>query len=207
MHPDCIKYTSFSTPQEQYEWLVMLFGLKNAPQIYQRKMDKIFKDYPFLYVHVDDILIASDSIEEHLNAFSDLCLKHGIGLSEKKAKIGLKEIEFLGLEINGEGIKMQPHILEKIQAFPDKLEDKKQLPRFLGTLNYATNFICNLVKKRKELQQLLKKNNKYEFSKNHITLVKKIKEQCKNLPFLTLPSDEDNLILETNALEEVWIIE
>ena len=175
IHLDSIKYTAFSTPQGQYEWLVMPFGLKNAPQIYQRKMDKIFKDYPFLYVYVDDILIASDSIEEHLehlNIFSDLCLKHGIGLSEKKAKIGLKEIEFLGLEINGEGIKMQPHILEKIQAFPDKLEDKKQLQRFLGTLNYASDFICNLADKRKELQKSLKKNNKYEFSENHIALVK-----------------------------------
>ena len=110
-----------------------------------RKSSKIILSYI-----VDDILIASNSIEEHLehlNIFSDLCLKHGIGLSEKKAKIGLKEIEFLGLEINGEGIKMQPHILEKIQAFPDKLEDKKQLQRFLGTLNYASDFICNLADK------------------------------------------------------------
>ena len=60
-------------------------------------MDKIFKDQPFLYVYVGDILIASDSIEkhlEHLNIFSDLYLKHEIGLSEKKAKIGLKEIYF-----------------------------------------------------------------------------------------------------------------
>lgn len=41
MHPNSVKYTAFSTPQEHYEWLVMPFGLKNAPQIFQRKMDKI----------------------------------------------------------------------------------------------------------------------------------------------------------------------
>ena len=70
-------------------------------------------------------------------------------------------------------------------------------------LNYASNFICNLTEKRKELQKLLKKNNKYEFSKNLIVLVNKIKEQCKNLPFLTVPFDEDNLILEIDASEEV----
>ena len=72
-------------------------------------MDKIFKNYPFLDVYVDDILIASDSIEQHLdhlNIFFYLCLKHGIGLSEKKAKIGLKEIKFLDLEMNCEGLKM-----------------------------------------------------------------------------------------------------
>ena len=36
MHHDSIKYTAFSTPQEQYEWLVIPFGLKNVPQIYQK---------------------------------------------------------------------------------------------------------------------------------------------------------------------------
>ena len=46
----------------------------------------------------------------------------------------------------------------------------------METLNYASDFICNLADKIKELQKLLKKNNKYEFFENHITLVKKIKE-------------------------------
>ena len=104
--------------------LVILFGIKNTYQTYQRQIDKIFKNLYCLYVYVDDIFIASYSIEKylkHLNIFSDLYLKHRIGLSEKKAKIWLKEIEFLDLEINGEVIKKQPHILEKLQAFLVKL--------------------------------------------------------------------------------------
>jgi hypothetical protein len=60
MHPDSIKYTAFSTPQGQYEWLVMPFGLKNTSQIFQRKMDNIFKFYKFIFVYVDDILILSE---------------------------------------------------------------------------------------------------------------------------------------------------
>ena len=66
-------------------------------------------------------------------------------------------MEILSLEINGEGIKMQPHILENIQAFFDKLEDKKQMQKFLRTLNYASDFICNLAEEKKELQNYLKK--------------------------------------------------
>ena len=58
--------------------------------------------YIYVYIqYVDDILIVSDSIEEpleHLNIFSILCLKHGIGLPKMKVKIGLKEIEFLDLK-------------------------------------------------------------------------------------------------------------
>ena len=81
------------------------------------------------------------------------------------------------------------------------------MQRFLGTINYASDFIYNLAKKRNELQKLVKKNNKYEFSKNHIALVKEIKEQCKILSFLILRSGENNFILETDAFEEVYYLD
>ncbi|KAL6145917.1 hypothetical protein ACLB2K_056600 [Fragaria x ananassa] len=45
MHPNSIALTAFGTPQGHYEWLVMPFGLKQAPSIFQRKMDNIFKLY------------------------------------------------------------------------------------------------------------------------------------------------------------------
>ena len=84
MHPDSIAYTAFSTPQGQYEWLVLPFGLKNAPQIFQRKMDIIFKEYDFIFVYIDDILVLSDDIGshlKHLDIFVDLCIKNGLALS------------------------------------------------------------------------------------------------------------------------------
>ena len=59
-----IKYTGFNTPQGFYEWIVMPFGLKNAPRIFQRRMDDVFKHLnSFLIVYVDDILISSDTLE------------------------------------------------------------------------------------------------------------------------------------------------
>ena len=77
--------TAFSTSQGHYEWNVLPFGLKNAPQIFQRKMDNMFKGYDFIHVFVDDMLISSENKEqhlEHLNTFVDLCITHGIGLSK-----------------------------------------------------------------------------------------------------------------------------
>ena len=60
MDNDSISITVFSTPEGHYEWLVMSFGLKNVPQIFQRKMDKIFFDYStVIIVYIDDILICS----------------------------------------------------------------------------------------------------------------------------------------------------
>lgn len=207
MHPDTILYTAFSTPQGQYEWLVMPFGLKNAPQIFQRKMDSIFKDYDFIFVYVDDVLILSDNIEshlKHLDIFIELCIKNGLALSEKKTKLIQEQIEFLGMKIDGKGIELQSHILEKISSFPDKLIDKKHVQSFLGILNYASDFIKNLASLRKPFQDLLKKDKIFSFDKSLENQVKKIKEYCKKLPKLQLPKDNDDLILETDASENYW---
>ncbi|KAJ9556228.1 LOW QUALITY PROTEIN: hypothetical protein OSB04_010842 [Centaurea solstitialis] len=141
MHPDSILYTSFSTPQGQYEWLVMPFGLKNAPQIFQRKMDK--------------------SHLKHLDIFIELCIKNGLALSEKKTKLIQEQIDLLGMKIDGKGIELQSHILEKINSFPDKLIDKKT-----RILNYALDFIKNLALLRKPFQDLLKKNKVFSFDKS-----------------------------------------
>lgn len=207
MHPESIQYTAFSTPQGQYEWLVMPFGLKNAPQIFQRKMDNIFRNYDFIFVYVDDILILSDDIQshlQHLDIFADLCIKKGLALSEKKSNLLQNQIEFLGMKIDGNGIELQSHILEKITAFPDKLIDKKQVQSFLGILNYASDFISNLAALRKPFQELLKKDRTFTFNKNLEDQVKSIKNRCKNLPKLQLPKEDDDLILETDASENYW---
>ncbi|KAL0448142.1 UNVERIFIED_CONTAM: Enzymatic polyprotein [Sesamum latifolium] len=77
MESESKKFTAFSTPQGQYIWNVMPMGLANAPQIFQRKMDNLFKDYfEFMFVYIDDILIASKNMKDqikHLEIFSDAC--------------------------------------------------------------------------------------------------------------------------------------
>lgn len=119
----------------------MPFGLKNAPKIFQRRMDNIFRKYnDFLLVYIDDILICSENKNDHKNhiiKFLKECQKEGIVLSEKKAIIEKSEIKFLGLIIDKNGIKLQSHISKKIESFPDKLESKEQIQKFLGCLNYA----------------------------------------------------------------------
>jgi len=57
MHPDSVKWTAFSCSEGLFEWKVIPFGLKNAPQIFQRKMDNIFGNYKeFMCTYIDDVL-------------------------------------------------------------------------------------------------------------------------------------------------------
>ena len=100
-----------------------------------------------IFAYVDDILIFSSNIADHamhLMKFIEKGRSHGLILSAKKAEIAKEQIEFLGLKIDHHEIEMQPHVCEKIANFPDKLTDRKQVERFLGCINYISDFIPNL---------------------------------------------------------------
>ncbi|KAL0347765.1 UNVERIFIED_CONTAM: putative enzymatic polyprotein [Sesamum calycinum] len=209
MESESKKFTAFSTPQGQYIWNVTM-GLANAPQIFQRKMDNLFKDYfEFMFVYIDDILIASKNMKEHikhLEIFSDACHKEGLVLSEKKATIAVNKIEFLGILIDEAGIELQEHIVEKIRNFPDVLKDKKQLQSFLGVVNFAGIFIKDLAKYRKDFRPLLKETEsaKWKWEEIHTQRVRELKQVCNNLPKLAIPQDEDELVVYTDANDYRW---
>ena len=121
MAEDSKPLTVFCTPHGHYEWNVLPFGLKNAPKYSKEKCMIYLKKYDFIHVYVDDMLISSKYIDQHvkhLEKFINLCISNGIGLSKKKTIIGEPKIDFVGLIIDYEGIELQTHILEKIKNFP-----------------------------------------------------------------------------------------
>ena len=81
----------------------MSFSLKNAPQIFRRRIDNIFKDLNHCcLVYIDDILIFSKTIKQHKDdvlTVTQRCSDHGIILGKNKCICAEQEIEFLGLEI------------------------------------------------------------------------------------------------------------
>ena len=66
MAEDDISKTAICTPFGLFEYIFMPFGLKNAAQTFQRLMDKLFRHLPFVFVYLDDILIASRDLAEHM---------------------------------------------------------------------------------------------------------------------------------------------
>jgi len=125
-------------------------------------------------------------------------------MSAKKAEIAKNQIEFLGLKIDQKGIEMQPHICETITNFPDHLTVRKQVERFLGCLNYISDFIPNLAWLRGPLQDLLKKRINQQWQDHHTSLVRQLKQLCTNLPRLAIPEPGDRLIVETDASDKYW---
>ena len=200
--------TAFTCPQGHYQWIVVPFGLKQAPSIFQRHMQNAFRSFEkFCCVYVDDILIFSDNEQDHLRHLVTIlkkCQQLGIILSKKKAQLFKTKINFLGLEIDQGTHCPQPHILEHIHKFPDKLEDKKQLQRFLGILTYASDYIPKLAALRAPLQAKLKKDIPWKWENSDSNYISKVKKNLKSFPKLYHPQPEDKLIIETDASGEYW---
>ncbi|KAM7522596.1 hypothetical protein LguiA_012498 [Lonicera macranthoides] len=200
--------TAFTCPQGHYEWLVMPFGIKQAPSIFQRHMNETFEQYDkFCLVYVDDILVFSDTEKEHFEHVETIlrqCLETGIVLSQKKAQVCKKRINFLGLEIDEGRLVLQEHIAAHLKLFPDNLQDRKILERFLGTLNYISSYFPKIAHLRIPLQSKLKQEIKWTWTPSDSEVVRKIKKQVIDLPQLYNPGPEDYLIIETDASELAW---
>ena len=180
----------------------MPFGLKNALSEFQNMLNDIFNDYTkFSIVHIDDVLIFSNSIEEHfkhLKIFQKIVRENGLVISATKIKLFQTNIRFLGFDIYQGKIKSIHRSIEFANKFPDEIKDKTQLQRFLGSLNYVADFYSNLRILIKPLFQRLKKNPAPWFNE-HTQVVKYVKFQVKEFPCLGILHPEAFPIIETDA--------
>ena len=86
----------------------MPFGLRNAAQTFQRFMDKVLRGLLFAYDYIDDILVASATEKEHLEHLHEVCRRldaNGIVINPKKCVLGVASLEFLGHQVDRQGIR------------------------------------------------------------------------------------------------------
>ncbi|KAI3773705.1 hypothetical protein L1987_48235 [Smallanthus sonchifolius] len=209
MAEDSIEWTAFLVPKGLYEWLVMPFGLKNAPTIFQRKMDECFKGTEeFIAVYIDDILVFSKNEadhEKHLQVMLQICQKKGLVLSPTKMKIAYSEVEFLGAIIGKDKIKLQPHIIKKICDFEEeKLKTKTGLRSFLGILNYARSYIPKLISLLGPLYEKTKPHGDKRMKPSDYEIIREIKRQVETLPDLEIPPEDAYIVIVVDGCMEGW---
>ena len=142
--PD-IKKTAVITPFGLFIFPRTPFGLKNAGQDFQRLMDEILGDLPRVYVYIDDILVASETLDQHLedleSVFKTLS-ENGLVIQRSKCVLGKPSLEFLGYTVDENGIAPLPEKVEVIRATTPPTSIK-ELQRFLGMVGYYRKFIPN----------------------------------------------------------------
>ncbi|GBG67444.1 hypothetical protein CBR_g579 [Chara braunii] len=110
IRPEDQHKTAFQTRYGLYEFVVIPFGLRNAPGTFQHAVNRIFHGHwdKFVIVYLDDILIFSRTVEEHvahLDNVLSLLRQHKFKINGEKCKFGRTQILYLGHEISAEGLK------------------------------------------------------------------------------------------------------
>ena len=133
------------TPFGLFEYLRMPlnFGLKNAAQTFQRFMDNVFRDMQFVYVYLDDILVASSSVEEHcihLRQLFERLAEYGLVVNPQKCVLGQSSLDFLGHRVTSDGIHPLQDRVQAIRDYPQP-RTAKSLKEYLGLLNFYRRFV------------------------------------------------------------------
>jgi cleavage and polyadenylation specificity factor subunit 1 len=157
-----IPKTAICTPFGLFEYLFMPFGLKNAAQTFQRLMDRLFRHLPFVFVYLDDILIASRNEREHMDHLRQVFAvlqENGLQINPAKCIFAAPSLSFLGHHVDSSGIKPLKRHVQALMDFPPP-SDIKQLQRYLGLINFYRRFLPGIAGTLKPLTDLLRGNPK-----------------------------------------------
>jgi hypothetical protein len=135
--------TTITTPFGLLELLWMPFSLKNANMTFQRLMDMIFLNLPFVFVYLDDLLVSSRSAEEHRHQLLEVLQwlqDNSLVLNIGKCQFGLPGLDFLGHTVSATGTTPLPTRVEAIKNFPWPAV-VRELQAFLGLFNFYLCFV------------------------------------------------------------------
>ena len=203
VHPADVPKTAFTTKYGLFEFKVMPFGLCNAPATFQRLMDHVLGDInrKFALVYIDDIIIFSQTFEEHLAHIEEVMKRikaAGLRLNFEKCEFVSRYTTFLGHIIGKDGVKPDPTNIEKIKnhAVPVNVT---QLKGFLGLAGYYRKFIRGFSSLAEPLNQLMRKDEPYIWLEPQQKAFNTLKDLLISEPILIRPDFDKPFILYTDA--------
>ncbi|KAJ9546526.1 hypothetical protein OSB04_019069 [Centaurea solstitialis] len=198
-----IPKTAFRTRYGHYEFLVMSFGLTNAPAAFMDLMNRVCKPYldKFVIVFIDDILIYSKTAEEHgehLRKVLEMLKREQLYAKFSKCEFWLKEVQILGHIVTQEGIKVDPAKIEAIKDW-ESPKSPSEVRSFLGLAGYYRRFIEHFSAIATPLTALTKKDVKFEWTSTCEYAFNNLKGKLTSAPILTLPNGTDGFVVYCDA--------
>lgn len=195
--------TSFVTPDGQYEFNRMPFGLANAPAVFQRMMNRVLGSarYTKATAYLDDILIYGKTIDECLERLEDvlrLLDNANLTLNLSKCEFLLDKIDYLGYEISSAGIRPGDRKIQSVADFPVPT-NIHSVRQFLGLVGYFRKFILNFAQIAHPLTRLLKKDAKWSWSVAEESAFQTLKQKLTSRPILAIYDPEAETELHTDA--------
>jgi hypothetical protein len=193
IRPEDIPKTTFTTRYGLFEYLVMSFGLTNAPAHFTYLMNSVFMPEldKFVVVFIDDILIYSKNEEEHaqhLRIVLTRLREHQLYAKFSKCAFWLEEIQFLGHVLSARGFAVDPSKVKDILEWkPPAPTTVHQVRSFLGLAGYYRRFIPDFSKLVKPITSLLKNDIKFNWSSKCDEAFEQLKTLLTTAPVLAQP--------------------
>ncbi|CAN6445407.1 unnamed protein product [Victoria cruziana] len=195
--------TAFRTRYGHFEFLVLPFGLTNAPAVFMDMMHRVFREYldRFVIVFIDDILIYSSDMEthaQHLRVVLQTLRDHKLYGKLSKSNFWLEEVAFLGHVIFAQGVAVDPAKIEAVVNWsrPTTVSD---IRGFLGLAGYYRRFVQNFSQIVSPMTGLLKKGVALEWSDECEKSFLDIKKRLTSAPILILPKVGEPYVVYTDA--------
>uniref|UniRef100_A0AAQ4QLT0 Gypsy retrotransposon integrase-like protein 1 n=1 Tax=Gasterosteus aculeatus aculeatus TaxID=481459 RepID=A0AAQ4QLT0_GASAC len=195
--------TAFNTPSGHYEYLVMPFGLSNAPAVFQALVNDVLRDMlnQYVFVYLDDILIFSpdeDTHVKHVHQVLQRLLTHQLFVKAEKCEFHVSSVAFLGFIVSQDNIQMDPAKVSAVTEWATPTS-RKHLQRFLGFANFYRRFIRNFSTIASPLHKLTSSNIKFQWSLPAERAFQELKERFTTAPILTLPDPNLQFVVEVDA--------
>ncbi|XP_048624125.1 uncharacterized protein LOC125592769 [Brassica napus] len=185
---------AFRTRYGQYEFVVIPFGLTNAPAAFRRLMNEVFHDYldKFVIIFIDDILIYSKTEVEHkahLKLVLEQLRNQKLYAKFSKCCFWKREIGFLGHRVSGDGVSVD---LEKVKAIEEWQipSTVTEIRSFLGLAGYYRKFVKNFSSIAKPLIKLTGKGVPFIWGKETEEAFQRLEKALTTTPVLAL-SEQD----------------
>ena len=204
MHPEDIHKTAFTCRYGLFEWTVMPMGLTNAPSAFMRHMHRVFGRCldRFLVVYLDDLLLFSRSVEEHVTHLREVLSRlreHSLYAKPSKCEFGKSEIAFLGHRVSQAGISMDPTKVQAVVDWPQP-QDVSQLRSFMGLANYFRRFVDGFAQVAAPLTDLLNTKSLGEhWGEAQDGAFARLKQALVSAPVLRVADPNRPFVLQTDA--------
>ncbi|KAL5764069.1 hypothetical protein ACOSQ2_016663 [Xanthoceras sorbifolium] len=198
-----IPKTAFRTRYGHYEFVVMPFGLTNAPAAFMDLMNRIFRPYldQFVVVFIDDILVYSQTAEEHdrhLRVVLQILREKHLYGKMSKCEFWLPKIAFLGHIVSAEGIKADPKKIEAIVEWKPP-RNVTEVRSFLGLTGYYRRFVKGFSSIANPLTKLLHKNVRFEWTDRCQAAFDRLKAMLVEAPVLIQPMSGKDFVIFSDA--------
>lgn len=202
VHHFDVPKTTFRTHNGHYEYLVMPFGLCNAPSTFQDIMNSIFRPYlrKYILVFFDDILISSPNWEMHLahvRTTLEILRHHQFFYQGKKVCFGQQELKYLGHIVTYQGVKVDQEKIDTMVAWP-RPTNISELWGFVGLTGYYRKFVQNYGIIAHPLTNLLKKGQ-FGWNDEAEAAFIALKKAMTTTPTLAMPNFQETFTIEADA--------